>query len=215
MKCGVLYVAFGDKARLEVISSVASLWQYNDIDVTIVCDSPLDLSGAKFVKFEGLADPVQRSRLAKLTLNVLAGNKWDCFLYLDADTRVRGDISPGFSLLEGGWDIALAPSSHQLGEGAGLMHHIGEDEREATLEELSNPHVLALQAGVMFVKCNRSTDALFGLWRSEWHKWQGQDQAALLRALEAQPVKVWLLGHPWNTGDRSDALVEHLFGRAR
>ncbi|GAF82576.1 unnamed protein product [marine sediment metagenome] len=215
MKRGVLYVAFGDNARLEVISSVASLWQYNDLDVTVVCDSPVDLNGAEFVRFEGSGDPLRRSRLAKLSLNLLVRDKWDCFLYLDADTRVRGDLSSGFDLLEDGWDIALTPSVHQVGEGAGLMHHVGEDEREVTLSEYINPQPLALQAGVMFVKCNHRTDKLFALWRSEWRKWFGQDQAALLRALEAAPAKVWMLGRPWNTGDRNDALIEHLFGRAR
>jgi len=215
MKRGVIYVAFGDNARRETISSVASLWQHSDLDVVIVCDRKLDLDGAEFVFFRGSQDLIKRSRLAKLNLNLLARKRWDCFLYLDADTRVRGDISTGFQLLEDGWDIAMTSSTHQIGEGAGLMHHIELQEREATLMELLNPEVLALQAGVMFIKCNASTDALYGLWRSEWKRWAGQDQAALLRALESAPVKVWLLGRPWNTKGRGGAVIEHLYGRAR
>ena len=205
---GVVYVAYGDPARREATASIGSLWQDNDLPAAVICDEPLDVQGCRYVHVpEADLDP--GARWAKLNVDNLAPKQWRMFLYLDADTRVRGDLSAGFAALEAGWDVALCASEHQ--DGDDLMWHVGPKERETTLDELVNPFPLALQAGVMFVnRCPRTTK-LFQAWRDEWLRWGGPDQAALLRAMRRVPVRAWQLGRPWNGG----ALVEHKFGRAR
>ncbi len=133
--------------------------------------------------------------------------EYDRVLYLDADTRINGDVSSGFEMLDN-WDLVLAPSTKQDTD---LFAHIKiNEEKDQTLLEIGNQWPLQLQAGVMFFERLRCAK-LFEYWREEWRRWAIQDQAALLRALARCPVRVWLLGRTWNGGQ----LVEHLFGRAR
>ena len=205
---GVVYVAFGIPARREATASIGSLWQHNDLPVTVICDSPLDVQGCRYVHVDG-ADLDPGARWAKLNADKLAPKAWARFLYLDADTRIHGSLSDGFEMLDDGWDVAMAHSEHQ--EGDDLMWHIGAREQMATLHDLCNPYPLALQAGVMFVNRNERTALLFQAWRDEWLRWGGPDQAALLRALQRVPVRTWMLGRPWNGG----AVVRHRFGMAK
>ena len=100
----------------------------------------------------------------------------------------------------------MVPSGNQ---GTDLLWHVDEEEREATLDEVLNP--LQLQAGVFWFKRNERTELLFTEWRKEWLRWKGQDQAAFLRALARAPVRMWILGFPFNGG----AVIAHLFGRTR
>lgn len=187
---GVVYVVYGNPARVEAEQSIASLLRFNDLPVTIIT-----------VDF-GMT-PEQNSRLAKVNLPELVN--YDRVLYLDADTRIKGSISAGFKVLND-WDMALATSKNQ---GNDLFRHIqNQPEREATLQELGNFWPLQLQAGVIFFDRQRCA-RLFSEWRRQWQRWQGQDQAALLRALAIEPVRIWLLGRRWNGGD----LIEHQFGR--
>jgi hypothetical protein len=161
--------------------------------------------GARFVKF---AEPGPLARWAKLNVDKLVPRSWESFVYLDADTRVHGSLQAGFDILADGWDLAMTASTKQ---GAESMWHIGVDERRRTIEEICNPFPLQLQGGLMFVKQNARTAALFGRWREEWGRWRDKDQAALLRAFARVPVKLWLLGRDWNGG----ALVRHRYGMAR
>jgi hypothetical protein len=191
---GVVYIAFGEKAQREYQASLTSLRKWHDWPVKVVTEIPENMT------------PQRGSRWAKLRLNFLS--PFDDTLYLDADTRPRGDLSRGFKILGEGWDLALTPSLNQGGED--LLWHIDEEERDATFLELGY-RPLQLQAGVMYFKKTEAIDRLFSFWRWEWERYQDQDQAALLRALRKSPVKAWLLGRDYNGG----ALLSHIFGRAR
>jgi len=129
-------------------------------------------------------------------------------VYLDADTTVHGNLAAGFAVLRDGWDLALCPSANQ---GADLLWHVGEADRAATLAAVGTREPLQLQAGVFFVARNDRTRALFAAWRAEWARFRDQDQGALLRALARVPVKLWLLGRPFNGGP----VVSHHFGVLR
>lgn len=203
---GVIYVAFGEAARREAEMSIRSLRTCgNAMPVAVACDGPLRHVGP--VARVPFGDPGPGARWAKLNADLLAPQAWHSFLYIDADTRVRGDLSAGFAVLADGWDVALAASDHQGGE---LLWHVSEEERRVTAREWG--HVpLQLQCGVMFVRRNEATACLFAAWREEWRRWGDQDQGAFLRALRRVPVRVWLLGKAWNGG----AVVAHLFGRLR
>lgn len=185
---GVVYVAIGSQAQVEAEASIESLRRYNDLPVTVI---------------DNFDSPGKGARWAKLNIDKLVD--YDKVLYLDADTRIRGDITSGFRILDE-WDLAIAPSRNQAGD---IFRHIKAGEKLQTVRELGYIP-LQLQAGVMFFDRHRCAK-LFSQWRKEWLRWKDQDQAALLRALGQCPVRVWLLGHDWNGGE----LVEHLFGRCR
>lgn len=186
---GVIYIAVGDKAASAYERSAASL--------------PHGLSH-KVIRIAG-ADNVTLSRELKTRLYELS--PWEFTLYLDADTIPHGDICAGFEIIEDGWDVAIAPSDKQ---GVDCLWHIAEDERTTTFRELGR-RPLQLQAGVIFFRRSAAVCGFFMAWRDEWERYRGQDQGAFLRALERAPVRVWLLGRPWNGG----AVIAHRFGDLR
>lgn len=181
--------------------SIASLRRIHpDLPAVVVGE---EVAGAtEVIRFER-RDP--GGRWAKVHLNKLSPFKTT--LYLDADTRIRGDLSHGFGIIEDGWDLAMVPSTQQRHD---LLWHIGDEERGITLEEMEMEPI-QLQAGVLYYGSGWAVDLLFNLWRVEWERWGDQDQAALLRAIRHSPLKIWLLGRPYNGG----SIVSHLFGKAR
>ena len=196
---GIVYVVYGEKARTEAAMSIRTMQQYHDLPVAVIGDQ---VEGVECIAFEQID---AGGRWAKINIDQLS--PFDLTLYIDADTRVRGDLSRGFEILADGFDLAMTISTNQ---GDDLFWHVGETERQATFDELGY-HPLQLQAGVMFVRKSERTARMFSAWRDEWLRWRDQDQAALLRALKKAPVKLWLLGCPYNGGE----LVAHLFGRIR
>jgi len=190
--CGIVYITYGPNAKREAQKSIAGLKKHNDFPITIIDESVF-------------SDNSFGARWAKLNIDKLVD--YDKVLYLDADTRILGDISSGFEFLDD-WDLVIAISDHQ---DTMAFAHIKTGERLQTVRELCY-RPIQLQAGVMFFHRQRCAK-LFEAWRKEWQRWKLQDQAALLRALQKEPVKVWLLSKEWNSLDGS--LIKHLFGRAR
>ncbi len=187
---GVVYVVYGEAARREAAVSLSSLRQHNDYPVVVVGTDPL-LGVYYRIPFPSNAPPVNpicASREAKLNLDQLSPFRHT--LYLDADTRVRGDLSAGFRMLADGWDMVIASSGRQ---GWDVMGHLSEEERDYTQMTLKNPLPLQWQAGVFYFDRER-VGPLFAAWREEWERFRGQDQGALLRALAVSPARVWVLG---------------------
>lgn len=190
-------MAYGDKAISEMEISRATLKsKHPELPVCVICDQLVSADDNKLA-----------SRKAKVNLLSMAPQEWDQVLYLDADTRVYGGLSAGFAALDAGWDIAMRPSDHQGGD---VFWHVGEDERQATMQQCGYTP-LQLQCGVMFIARNERTGRLYKNWNEEWRRWQDEDQAAFVRALDKTPLKIWMLGHPWNGG----AVIAHKFGSVR
>ena len=197
MDAGVMYVAFGRKARNEAAQSIKSLRAFHDWPVLVVGDKAL--GGARFRQYENRGTP---GRWAKVNLDKLT--PWAWTLFLDADTRIHGDLGLGFRLLANGYDLVMVPSRPQHND---ILRHLSERERKRTLDELPlDP--LQLNTGVMWF--GPGAAPLFALWREEWERWRDKDQGALLRALYRHPVAVALLGQPFN--DEHGEVVEHRFG---
>jgi len=199
MSAGVCYIAYGLRARQETEQAIKYLRQHHDWPITVIGER---VNGAEHREFE---DPAGTGRWAKVNLDALS--PYTDTLYLDADTRVHGEIGAGFHILADGFDVVLAPSTKQATD---ALWHIAEEEREATFAELGRD-LLQLQGGVFWFRKSIETAALFAAWREEWQRWRDQDQAALLRALHRQLVRLWLLGNDWNGG----VLIEHRYGAAR
>lgn len=196
MTRGVCLIAYGDRAKLEAVRCVESLYNWHDWPVNTIT-STIGMSGY---------NDMQRSRWAKVTLD--RWSPYDETLYLDADTRVQGDVSIGFDLLRDGWDMVITASKQQADQN---MWHIDQAERNETMTAYACAEILQLQGGVFWFQKNAAITRLFEAWRNEWVKYTQFDQAALLRALIVAPVKVYLLGYPFNGG----ALVAHNHGRAK
>ena len=191
---GVFYVAYGNQTQRETEQSIATLREYHK-DLPVVIHKN---------KYENLSD-AQSARWAKINLDLLS--PFENSLYLDADTRIRGDLSAGFEILEDGYDLVMSFSDHQDGD---CLWHVDKKEQDYTIEQIGYLP-LQLQCGVMFMRKSPEINRLFEQWRSEWRYFCDQDQAAFLRALHQAPIRLWMLGRPWNGG----AVINHLYGRCR
>jgi len=201
-----MYVAMGHPARHGVRESVKTLQKYNNLPVVVLADGwPVTVLGVEHIWFQ-CDDP--GARIAKLNLPFLASHPY--ILYLDADTRVNGDVGVGFDLLEDGWDLVLASSTRQGGD---VLGNCTQKDREKTFTELGCRDILGLQAGVMWFHNTTPIRDLFNEWAVQWNTFKEKDQSALIRALHKVPVKVWILGNDFNDSGPGH-LIEHHFGSA-
>ena len=176
---------------------IASLRQFHDWPVMAVADQ--QVTGADVIyRFE---EPGWGARWAKLNLDKLA--PWPSYLYLDADTRVCGDLSAGFDILADGWDMAITASKHQE---TNWLWQASEEERAET----GNALKLSLQGGVFYARQCERIHQFLDTWRAQWLRFGHIDQGALIRALYQCPVRLWLLDRTYNDGE----LIEHRWGRA-
>lgn len=205
---GVIYVAYGERARNETIKSISSLRSLHpNLPVSVVSDQQLSTNNQPgSIRFIHYPDEDVGARIPKLLIDQLSPYHYT--LYLDADTRVYQSLSSGFDILHSGWDMAITPSTQQGGD---FLWKCSTSEIVETMNTYSFNNILSLQGGVIFFQKTRPVHNLFSVWREEWQKYKDQDQGALLRALRLNPLRLWLLGRPWNGG----AIVSHLFGRAK
>ena len=216
----VFYVAYGAPARYEARVSVDSLRVHHPKWRVMVCtdDDSWGSTNHHLAFLYGVDDPKDRgARRVKLHADRLTMCGY--VLYLDADTRVLGDLSSLLSPLADGWEIVLAPSTRQ---GADVLGHLSEEDRSLTLRALQTENgvsVLGLQCGVMAFRKTAAVAALFAAWREEWERFKDQDQGAFLRALHRCPVRLWLVGNLFNCpagpSMPEDAVIEHHFGAAK
>jgi len=204
---GIIYVAYGDQARTQVHLAVKSLRQQHPLlPVRVVCDSEIEslrrFGQMAFVYHED-TDP--GARLVKLNVDTLS--PFDHTLYLDADTRVQGDITYPFELIDNGWEMAMVPCRRQDEHSHA---HVNEKERHTTFEEVGQ-NLIALQGGVIYFRKCEAVSNLFAAWREEWGRFADQDQAALIRALVRCPVRLFLLGRAYNGG----GIIRHFYTYAR
>lgn len=201
---GIVYIAYGKKAMQEVEWSLQQPI-IHDYPHEVFHDYPFGIYEDKPVNPIAEFNSAQTARYRKTKLYHLT--PFEHTLYLDADTRVTGDLQPGFDLLADGFDMVIVPSMNQGDE---LLWHITPEERETTFDECGF-HPLQLQAGVFWFAKNERTYAFFQAWHNEWLRWSGEDQGAFTRALHRCSIKLWLLGRPFNGG----AVIQHHFGACR
>lgn len=201
---GAVYIAIGQNARNEARASIAGLRQkMPQLPIFTIGDKPV-FPG---VLWQEAYQPDQGGRSLKTNLLNVTPKQWRNIAYIDADTRIRGDLQVGFDALDDGWELVITASTLQ---DSYFMAHIDWEERLLTKDECGFTP-LQLQGGVLFARRCARVQAFFEAWHSEWLRLKDQDQGALLRALQQVPLKVWLLGRPFNGG----AVVEHRFGQAR
>lgn len=209
MTCAVYLVARGASALDEARGCIDSLREFHNWPVYLATDLIKVAEGLNDVQLINLPPDIDDGgRWAKISILGMVDQVHDQVLYLDADTRVYGDLSVGFAFLDAGWDMVITASGHQDHE---LMWHIDTEERDYTLQRIGNGLPLALQAGVFWIKRNTMTARLFRAWCDEWSLYSDQDQASLLRAVNLIPVRIALLGPQFNGG----GIIGHRWGAIR
>jgi len=191
---GIYCVAFGDWARRTATRLIKSIKRH-------MPDVPVCLAGAEPLGLEDLfvqqPDSDIGGRRAKLKAYDLAPQEWQSVLYLDADTEVTAPIYQYFEWVEDGWEMVICtdPSDtlHPFSKRA------SKEEMAAIERSVGTLHVQQLNGGAWAFRRSERVAAFFRRWEAEWDRFGQRDQGALIRALYAEPLKIWLLGNEWNT----------------
>jgi len=197
---GIYVVAFGAPARKCANRCIrACKRQMPDIPIALCATEPLDAGEDIFIQCEDLDIG---GRTAKLAAYKHAPKEWEYVLYLDADTEPAEDISFIFETLAKGWEILICRDMAKYAVARFMLRADNHEESEATWELMGTDEVLQYNGGVFaFRRCERTAE-FFRLWQTEWQRWAGRDQGALLRALYLHPMKLFVLSNQWNASDR-------------
>ena len=220
---GVYMVAFGRPARNCARRAIATIHQSNPgLKVALCSDKPLGPEDILIRK----DDADIGGRIAKLKVYDFAPQEWQYILYLDADIEVHGDATFYFKLVRDGWEFAICKDAHLHDTMFHFQRRNNKEEYTATINELGTQDALQINGGAWsFKRCN-ATRGLFERWYTEWDKYRGRDQGALIRALYSEPVRVFWLANEWNTlitlkgeeyppGIEGSAGFHHFVGQAR
>ncbi len=172
--CGVIYVASGEKFLREAETSLASLRETNPgLPAMLLTDKPVarpELWDEIEVDPDLMAlTSTGRSCKAKLHMDRAP---WARCLFMDTDTLVVGDLSPGFALLD-----RFEFAADQLAGG----HHYSVPGLPATFPEVNS--------GVLFWRPTDSVRRLFGRWRELYDAF---DQTHLGRTFDQKSLRVAL-----------------------
>lgn len=200
-RAGAYFVAFGEPSRNCAVNALEHWHQHMPgIPAALVGALP---SGTEDVFIEQ-PDADIGGRIAKISIDNLAPPDWNYILYMDADTEVVADVSLLFQVLADGWELVICKNPARFHVIREMTRPDNHDECDMTFETLGSDELLQLNGGVFGFRRNERTKRFFARWRQEWEKYGKRDQAALLRALYAEPLKVYVLGNEWNTVTRYD-----------
>jgi len=214
---GIYLVAFGKPSRQCALRTIESIHRHMPgLPVCLCSDHTL---GPEDV-FVRQPDSDIGGRIAKLKVDDLAPAEWRYVLYLDADTEVVGDISFLFQVLQDGWELVICKDMAKYDSVKMMLRPDNRDEAEATWRELGTDQAMQYNGGMMAYRRNEQTAEFFRLWQAEWQRWGKRDQGALLRALHAQPLRLFVLCNQWNASMRyplpaGDIAIRHHNTEAR
>lgn len=195
---GVLYVAYGEKARDGVARSASSLRKFMpEIPIAVVAD----------VAVQGYDYWIQHPDLSLGARNVktrmFSLSPWERTLYLDADTIVRSSANPSFRLLDF-FDIVMGIDPNKILSKV-TWRALDPKEVAATKSDIGTGEVQYYNSGAILFRRNGRLREFFQEWHAQWLRWQKQDQLAFIRALYRHPVRIAPMREPWNTYKRGIA----------
>lgn len=231
MTNGVVYIAFGDKAKEEAFKSVFSMRKAG-VDLQVISFGDVEIPGVELFpwrlqspfhgdgKFSFCAGEV------KPYLSILT--PFDNTLYLDADTAIKKDFTHGFDYLDD-YDICVSYHVKPNGEkwcvdeifGHPLSRPISDksiEERDVTQALIGNRRMEFINTGVIFFRRSELVNNFFDTWYQEWRVYSGWDeQMAFHRAICRCPeIKVKLLPPIWNQKyENSDTIIHHHMGKRK
>jgi hypothetical protein len=212
---GIFVVAFGAPARTCAVRLMASIKHH-------MPGLPIALCAARAIGPEDILivqpDSDVGGRRAKLMAYELAPAEWQSVLYLDADTEVVAPIDALFEWVEDGWEFVIC---RDVGE---TLHSFARknnlEEFRQTSARIGTLFALQFNGGVWAFRRCAAVRRFMHRWRAEWEIHAQRDQGALIRALYAEPVKLFLVEHTWNcfpkyTPDVRDPAILHYPMEAR
>jgi len=200
-KRGMYMVAYGEPARKCAVGAIKSFKEFHpDIPVALASSDP----GLGEDIFVNLPDADIGGRSAKTMIDSVTPAEWQYILYLDADTETIADISFLYELLVDGWDMMICKNPGKYHLIRQMKRPDNKDECEETFGILGTDQLIQLNGGVFSYQRNPKTKAFFEAWHREWKRYGKRDQAALLRALWENPLRMYVLGNEWNTITRYD-----------
>lgn len=219
---GIYCVAFGQPARAcaERMMTTAKEW-LPEIPIALCAAEPIGIEDIFIKQPDGPESGNDvGGRRAKLKAYDLAPAEWEAVLYLDVDTEICGDIRFFFQLIEDGWEFVICKDPHFLDTMHSFRRPNNLAELEETAAEIHTLHALQFNGGVWAFGRNQAVADFFQRWQSEYEKHLQRDQGALIRAMYADPLKVYVLGNEWNTFEKYSRGIEtaglrHFPGRAR
>lgn len=196
---GIYCVAFGDPARKCALRMMTSVKKH-------MPDIPIALCAAKRIGPEDVLivkpDSDIGGRRAKLQAYENSPAEWKAVLYLDADTEVVAPIYRFFEWIEDGWEFVICKDPHLMDTMHSFERRNNKRELAAVQEAVYTLHTLQYNGGVWAFGRNERIQRFFQRWQAEWEVHAQRDQGALIRAMYAEPLRVWLLGNEWNTFER-------------
>ncbi len=198
-KRGIYCVAFGGPAREVCERMMRSAKRHMpDIPICLCAASPIGVEDV----FVQQPDSDIGGRRAKLRAYELAPAEWQAVLYLDADTEVVAPIYQYFEWVEDGWEFVICKDPHLLDTMHSFERRNNQAEMAYTEGQIVTLNTLQWNGGVWAFGRNERIAAFFRRWQMEWERYAQRDQGALVRAMYADPLKVWLLGNEWNTFEK-------------
>lgn len=203
MSNGIIYSAYGENAIREALKSIASVKQFQpETGICVMTDETKSFRHNADVVVK--VDSDDYGRQAKLSADLHTPFKNT--LYLDADTRVWGDLSPIWYWLNSGFEFVATLSARQ---GNSWLWQVEDEIREKTIQSIGFTPA-QLQGGVWGFRRTPKVKSFMAAWRNEYQNDAKHDQPALSRAFNQKPMKTLIIGHDFN----GSGVIHHLFGRA-
>lgn len=193
---GIYVVAFGKPARECARRLIGSI-------KTHMSDVPVMLCGAEPLGMEDLfvqqPDSDVGGRRAKLKAYELTPAEWQAVLYLDADTEVKAPVYYFFELIESGWEFVICKDPHMMDTMLEFRRQNNVADVSDIQKQIGTLHLMQWNGGVWAFGRNERIARFFRRWQQEWEKYAQRDQGALVRAMYAEPLRMFMLGNQWNT----------------
>lgn len=201
-RSGIYYVAYGKPARECAVEAMASARRYlPDIPVAIVSSETVGVEDFPISQ----PDRDVGARWNKTLIYDLSPSEWNYVLYLDADTEIiSGDVKFLFQALQDGWEFVICKNPERYASTRYMHRPDNLDEIEMTFTLTGCDHLIQWNGGVFGFRRNERVERFFKLWHEEWQLYGKRDQAALIRAMWKQPLRVLTLGNEWNCVVRYD-----------
>ena len=214
MTNGVMYIAFGEKAKNELTKNAIRNFPVVVVDEKIYnLKSPFVGTG-KFSFRAGAVKPY-----------LYDYSPFDKTLYLDVDTIIKKDVTCGFDFLE---ENDICVSYHVKPNGDiwyvdEIFNHLlsppisetSVEERNLT-QKMIGKRMPFINTGVIFFRKSENAKKFFETWYKEWKIFSSWDeQMAAHRAFCLTPdLKIKLLPPIWNQKYESkDTIISHAMGK--
>jgi hypothetical protein len=196
-KAGVYYVAYGEPARDCARRAIASFKKHMPgVEIALASDAPLNAGEDIFIEH---SDDDVGARSVKTEMYDVTPAHWEYVLYLDADTEITQPVPFLFDALEDGWSMVICTNPGKYATGSWMRRPDNEEECNETFKLIGTEEFLQFNGGVLAFRRHESTANFFHAWHQEWKRYGRRDQAALDRALYADPIRIYVLGNEWNT----------------